>query len=471
MLPTVPLMMWGWIPFTLFLFRKLPPHRAAVASLILGWMFLPQYTYRFPGIPDYSKMAAASIAVLVATSAYASGRFSKLRWEWHDGIMFVWCLTPFFASVDNGLGLYDGVAAAKNYFTSWFVPYVVGRLYLSGWNELRDLAWAIFLGGLVYTPLAAYEIVMSPQLHNKFYGWHPHDFIQSVRGNTYRPVIFMHHGLMVGMWMMAASLVGTLLWRTGKLPFLADLVVLARLPAVLRKIPPRVSLLALLLVFVASKSMGATAMFLQAWIILELSVRFRTKFLILALALSTPWSMYQKINGTDNGHKTVEFIRKYNEDRAASLEYRLINEEMLVSKAMERPVFGWGGWGRSRIIDQDGKDIAVTDAYWVIVLGTTGIVGITCFCLVVLLPPLRFLWRFPKDGWAHPLGLLSWGVVLQLPLYAADCLLNDMANPIYMCIAGGLVTMTQRTLPKLDAEEPEDSGKVHSTGHPTPVYI
>jgi len=184
-------------------------------------------------------------------------------------------------------------------------------------------------------------------------------------------------------------------------------------------------------------------MLLQGWLIIELCMKFRMGLIILLLALQTPYSMYQKVNGEGGDRKMVETIRKYNADRAASLEYRLINEEMLVEKAMQRPVFGWGGWGRSRIIDMNGKDIAVTDAYWVIVLGTTGIVGIVFFCLIVLVPTLRFVLKFPRDGWRNPRALLAIPVLIQLPLYAADCLLNDMGNPIYMVVAGGLITMTQ----------------------------
>ncbi len=438
MKPTVPLMMWGWIPLTWKLFCKLPHERATIVSIILAWMFLPEFAYRFPGLPDYSKMAAAAIAVIIATFAFASHRIESLKWEWHDGIMFAWCLTPLFASLDNGLGLYDGVSAAKNYFTTWFAPYLVGRLYIRDWDAIRDLAWAIFVGGLIYAPLAAYEIVMSPQLHNKVYGWHPHDFIQSIRGNTYRPVIFMRHGLMVSMWMMAAAMVGITLWRTGQLDKMRNLLVKLKI----KKVQPRLLLLLLILVFVASKSMGATVMLLQGWLIIELSMRFKMGFLIAVLALNTPLTMYKKLNGDDSGRKTVELIRKYNPDRAASLECRLINEEMLVEKAMQRPIFGWGGWGRSRITDVNGKDIVITDAYWVIVIGTTGIVGLCLFCSIVLLPPLRFISKFPKDGWRSPRALLAVPILLQLPLYAADCMLNDMGNPIYMVIAGGLIAMT-----------------------------
>jgi hypothetical protein len=467
MKPTVPLMMWGWIPLTWKLFCKLPHHRATIISLILAWMFLPEFAYRFPGLPDYSKMAAAAIAVLIATFAMASRRIEEFRWEWHDGVMVAWCLTPMFASVDNGLGLYDGVSAAKNYFTTWFAPYVVGRIYIKDWAAIRDLAWAIFIGGLIYAPLAAYEIVMSPQLHNKIYGWHPHDFIQSIRGNSYRPVIFMRHGLMVSMWMMAAGMMGLTLWRTGQLGDMMSLLQKLKM----KNVQPRLLLLALLIVFVASKSMGATIMLLQGWIIIELCIRLKLGVLIVLLALHTPYSMYLKINGDDGGRKTVELIRKYNPDRAASLECRLNNEEMLVEKAMQRPVFGWGGWGRSRIRDIEGKDIVITDAYWVIVIGTTGLVGVALFCMVVLIPPIRFLGKFPKEGWKNRRALLAIPVLLQLPLYAADCMLNDMGNPIYMVIAGGLTSMSMVPGRLKLPNDLEDSGNNSSQTEDKCLYL
>jgi len=44
-------------------------------------------------------------------------------------------------------------------------------------------------------------------------------------------------------------------------------------------------------------------------------------------------------------------------DRAQSLESRLTNEDMLTVRALERPAFGWGGWGRARIKDEWGQDI------------------------------------------------------------------------------------------------------------------
>src|SRR5699024_3988850 len=52
--------------------------------------------------------------------------------------------------------------------------------------------------------------------------------------------------------------------------------------------------------------------------------------------------------------------------RADSLQTRLTNEDRLSAKALQRPVFGWGGWGRNRVYNKYGKDISITDGMWII---------------------------------------------------------------------------------------------------------
>ena len=57
------------------------------------------------------------------------------------------------------------------------------------------------LGGLIYVPLCLFEVRMSPQLHNMVYGFAQHSFGQTVRGGGWRPMVFMQHGLAVGLFM------------------------------------------------------------------------------------------------------------------------------------------------------------------------------------------------------------------------------------------------------------------------------
>ena len=56
-------------------------------------------------------------------------------------------------------------------------------------------------------------------------------------------------------------------------------------------------------------------------------------------------------------------------------EFRFDNEQQLLERASQRLLFGWGRWGRSRIYDEYGKDISITDGRWAITIGQFGVFG------------------------------------------------------------------------------------------------
>jgi hypothetical protein len=110
--------------------------------------------------------------------------------------------------------------------------------------------------------------------------------------------------------------------------------------------------------------------------------------------------------GAWDGQNLIDLAYRASHERGASLEFRIINEDMLLEKARERMVFGWGGWGRSRIYNEEGEDISVTDGYWIILFGTTGLAGLAGFFLIILLPAVRFVWAYRKEHWKDPRFLL-----------------------------------------------------------------
>ena len=64
----------------------------------------------------------------------------------------------------------------------------------------------------------------------------------------------------------------------------------------------------------------------------------------------------------------------------------------------QRPVFGWGGYGRSRIRDEEGEDITIADGLWIIVLGTSGWVGYLSFFGLLVLPLMRLHRTLKRKG-------------------------------------------------------------------------
>jgi len=101
--------------------------------------------------------------------------------------------------------VYDGFSEIVRAFIGWGLPYLIGRVYFNDLESLQELAVGIFIGGLIYIPFCWFEVRFSPQLHKWVYGFRQHSFIQNVRDGGYRPMVFMQHGLMVGMWMGAKA--------------------------------------------------------------------------------------------------------------------------------------------------------------------------------------------------------------------------------------------------------------------------
>ena len=288
--------LFGWIPVVLLLFAMLPSRRAVVTASVGAWLFLPVAQFPLPGLPDYTKMSATTVGLLLGTVLFDRVRFSGLRPRWFDLPMLVWCITPFASSVANGLGAYDGLSGAVGQMLTWGLPYLIGRAYFSDLAGLRELAVGILVGGLIYMPLCLWEIRMSPQLHKIIYGYAPSDFVMTIRYGGFRPIVFMTTGLEVGMWMTAASFVGYWLWVTSALRRLLGLP-LGRL------------LLGLLATTVLCKSTGTLTLLALGIALLWVAVRSGSSLPIWALVLVPTLYMQTRAMGWWSGEDVVRLAR------------------------------------------------------------------------------------------------------------------------------------------------------------------
>src|SRR5262249_6438367 len=151
-------------------------------------------------------------------------------------------------------------------------------------------------------------------------------------------------------------------------------------------------LVALLLpTVVLLKSTGALVLGLAGWGALCLMKVWPSRLWLLLLVAVPPLYVAGRTSGSWEGGGVVRDVKEnLGSDRAQSLEFRLHNEDRLVKRALERPAFGWGGWGRARIFDEDGKDTTVTDGLWIIALGDRGFTGLVALGAALLLPAVRF---------------------------------------------------------------------------------
>jgi tetratricopeptide (TPR) repeat protein len=421
-------LLWSWIPIALLLFAILPPRKAVLVSSIAGWLFLPNLSFDIPGLPDYTKHSAVVLGALLGMALFDAGRVGRLRFRWYDLPVVIWCTCPFVSSLTNGLGAYDGVSAVLGQLFLWGFPYLVGRCYFDDCEGVQDLAVAIVVGGLIYVPLCLWEIRMSPQLSYKIYevgGW----TADSVRYGGYRPRVFMSTGLELAMWMIASSLTGIWLWASGSVRRLWGY--------------PFGTLLGILIgTTILCKSTGALVLLLVGLVISWLIWKMKWRWLLWILVLVPP--MYEGLRVTNLMSRrsiveTAEVL--FNEYRVQSLDFRLENEDLLAAKALEQPFFGWGGWSRARVFDTTGRDMSITDGYWIILLGNQGLIGLGSGTLVLLLPLILLIHRVPPRRWIEPRFGAAAALAILLILYMIDNLFNAMMNPIYALAVGGLTAL------------------------------
>ncbi|GMU92151.1 MAG: hypothetical protein AMXMBFR4_12090 [Candidatus Hydrogenedentota bacterium] len=429
----VPIALFTWPLVLGALFMAMPSRRAVISGFIGAWLFLPVAEYQFAGFPEYNKMTATSASVFIMTLLFDPNRVMSFRPKWIDLPMVALILCPMASSLSNELGPYDGMSECNGQLIRWGLPYFIGRIYFNDVRSMRELAIGVFIGGLIYMPFCWFEMRMSPQLHRIVYGFMQHGFMQTIRYGGYRPMVFLQHGLMVGMWMATATLCGLALWRTGSLRQVRGI-----------SIAPLIAML-----FVTTfmcRSTGAILLMFVGFGLLFAVKYLRTSLALHAVAGIVVVYIAFRAIGLWSGDRLVDFTdRVFGNERASSVETRVYNEEMLTAKARQQVLFGWGGWGRSRIFSDSGQDISVTDSQWVITFGTNGAVGLTALLTAMLLPPLALGWRIPVRYWPHPLVSATGTLAVVVVLWMADNTMNAMFNPIYIVITGGLAAMQPLT--------------------------
>jgi tetratricopeptide (TPR) repeat protein len=422
----------GWPALVVVLFTMMPHTRAAAFGVIGAWLLLPPYVIPISGLPDYTRSMASSAGVLLATVLFASDRLAAFRLRWFDLPMVGTCFCSIFSALSNGLTLYDGVSDSLVAITLWGLPYLVGRLYFGTPDGLRQFTIGMAIGGVGYVLPCLYEARMSPRLLSDVYGF---AWWQGVRLGGYRPHVFFMTGLECGMWMTAASLTAWWLWYS----------------KVLRRLGPYPFgplLLALLVTNIFCRSTGAMVLFLLGVAVLWLTIRLRTKWIMAALLLVGPLYVGVRLPELWSGQQAVEIATSLaGWERADSLAYRFKCERRLGDHALERPIFGWGGYGRNLVYWDAARTRNVEpDGLWIGFLGSKGLFGLVLLYLAMALPAARFVRGFPVRSWGDPRVSAATLAAALLGLYIVDCLMNAFMNIIYTTLAGGLAGLDPRQL-------------------------
>lgn len=408
--------------------------RNLAAAIVVEWLLLPLGSIKLsPGIPGYDKAMAVAVTLLLGILIWRPELLLKYRPHWIDGAMFLWCLMPLCSSLSNGLGLKDGVYGCIGQCAVWGVPWFFGRLLSDDTAFLVAFGKALLVGAVAYAPLILLESRLAPQLHSWVYGvygrsnWEQVDFFGPLR---WKPTVFLQSQLELTPMMGIATLFGFWLWRAGNLKTLGRvamgwLVPIAAMSTIL------------------GKSLGGFCLTVAGVGILLLTRRCGSIIFLLILSVVAPVYITTRTLGWWSGQQVVAFLKDdVSQRRAQSFEFRLHNEDMLIAKALEQPLLGWAGWGRSGITDEYGRLVSIWDGMWIIVLGSNGIVGLSALYLALLLPVWLIALRADRALiWEDPRGSIVLVAAVAVVLHSIDFLVNAMPNPVYLLLAGGLASV------------------------------
>lgn len=440
MIPYIALFSWPVISIAFF--KRFAPHIAVMVTVIAGYLVLPErLEIDLPLLPALNKVTIPPIAAFVWALIMVRRHSFSPDFPILDGVLpRLWSIRflilllvfgSFMTVMTNSDVLRYGptvLPALRPYdaFSTiltalmFVLPVVLGRKYLASPQAHSAFLMILCGAGLIYSFFILIEVRMSPLFHHWVYGYFPHVWGQHVRSYGWRPVVFLGHGLLVGIFLFAAVMAAAGLVRTKVAGTKGRMMLLT---------------LWLLAILVISTNLGALIIAVVLLpVVLFSSVRVH---LIVAAVIAGIFLSYPVARGTGviPVDRIVETAAQIDPARARSLQVRLKNEDAFMAKTSERILFGWGRWGRSRTYNPEtGVDVTIADGAWVIQLSVSGWVGyIARFGLICA--PIFMLWmnrrRYKIGPETSVLALIAAGNLI-------DLIPNSSLTPITALVTGAL---------------------------------
>jgi hypothetical protein len=362
----------AWIPLTIVLFSRMAPARAAAISLVVGVYFLPAAQgVTLPLLPDLERRTIPPLAILLATAMQKRPFLREVRIGKLNAACFALLIISDIARVlanrdplHYGGTHVDGLVL-QNIITFWSEDaLLIGVMFYSGAaigrspEGLRAFLKTWLAVALLYIPLAAIEVRLSPRVNLAVYGYFQHDFMQMVRSGGYRPIVFMGHGLELALALAGSALVA--LSVSGSRMRILFLGVRGTTWALFGLLSVCKS--------AAAMSYGFGGLILQKFF--SPGLRVTIARLIALTILIYP---IMRLGGWLNATNVGEAVSVFGEERTGSLVFRLDNEDRMLVKAMQRPWTGWGGFARYFVYDSGGRSLTVPDGSWIIEFASGGV--------------------------------------------------------------------------------------------------
>ncbi|MFT6674475.1 MAG: hypothetical protein ACJAVM_000658 [Sulfitobacter sp.] len=449
------LMLLIWPLVCLALFRKLPLQRALIWSVLGGYLALPPLTeFNLPLVPAMDKVSIPNLSVLLILLFSLKEKLNIWPQTWigrllvaglvlsaiptvmtnGDPILFevLRNADPIVFIVDQlpGQSIRDvGSVLIAQVLT--LVPFLLARQFLADEKGLHEILLALMIGGLIYSIPSLIEIRLSPQMNVWIYGFFQHSFEQMMREGGFRPIVFLPHGLWLALFVVSSLIAAAALVRTT---------------------PPEGRLKALLIVgylgvlLVLCKSLASLAYGLVLTpIALLVPGRWQIRLAVVFAVVAVGYPMLRNFDVVPT-HAILAQAEEISAERAQSLGYRFDNEDQLLVRAAEKPLFGWGGWGRSLVRDDEsGEILSIPDGRWIIVFGTFGWLGYICeFGLLAL--PLLLMGLYVHRRGDQDMSPYVAPLCLILGITLIDMLLNATLTPVTWLTAGAIMGHAEKIL-------------------------
>ncbi|MDR5653674.1 hypothetical protein [Ruixingdingia sedimenti] len=441
------LMLLVWPIVTLAMFRRMAAERAVIWSVLGGYLLLPPVAaFNAPVIPALDKAVIPNLSAWACCVFVLRARVPLVPATGAGRVlMALFVISPLATAMTNGdpirfvqgglpgIGLYDAAGMMVRQFFL-LIPFFLAQRFVNTPQAMRELVLALVVAGLLYSLPMLVEVRLSPQINVWVYGFFQHSFEQMMRYGGFRPIVFLEHGLWVAFFGFMAVVAAFARWRQGGAE---------------GRFGRMVAAFYLLAVLILCKSMGVlimAAFLLPVVLVFGPRAQVRLALVLVAIAVLYPLLRGAGLVPLD---WVMEQVGALDAERAHSLRFRVMNEELLLDRANERALFGWGSWGRNLLHDPwDGKLVTIPDGRWIIVMGVYGWTGYIVEFGLLGLPVLLLARR--RDG-VEPAAAT---VALLLAANMVDMLPNATLIPFTWLMAGALTGYAVNRAPVAAAEAP-----------------
>ncbi|PWE31808.1 hypothetical protein C4N9_02055 [Pararhodobacter marinus] len=443
----------GYPVVVIVMFRKMSQQRALIWSILGAYMFLPQISaINFPLIPPLNKESIPNLTAFAVCMSYWGRMPNLVPQAWVGrALVAMFLISPAITVFNNmdaiqfgvdrfgsmrlvdpnalelwglpGLRFYDsGSALVQQIF--FMLPFFLAREALRGPDGMREILLALVVAGMIYALPMLYEVRMSPQLHTRLYGFFQHDFAQAMRQGGFRPFVFMPHGLWVAFFAFMVTMAAAGRFRIADKDQAGKRLLMVGFG---------------LFLVVLTKSMGPllyTLAFVPVILLLKPRIHLTIATMLVTLVIAYPLLRGLELVPTQ---AILDQVAEISEEREQSLEYRFNNEQRILDHVEERPLFGWGGWGRFMVYDTaTGETETIVDGQWIITIGHYGWLGYIAAFGMLALPLYALAFQAARrHAAAVPIEVSTVALILAVNMF--DLLPNATLIPFTWLMAGALL--------------------------------